>query len=136
MILYNWMKCVDGHYQYSRIEVKNDIINKNDIKAWELIYDSYINTFGINKYYQEYLKICIKIAKNQTKYIETNNKLLLTNISIFEFELQELKKNMKSDVSTFSILNALSKMQGYHINTKEITVTEYFSLIKDYERAN
>lgn len=136
IILFNWLKCVEGQIQYARIEVKNDIVNENDVKNWELIYDTYIKSEGLNPFYKRYLKTQVSIANCRIDYILTGNKMNFTFIELYETELKEIESKMQDGVSSETILNALSKMQGYNINTKEITAKRYFSLIKDYERSN
>jgi len=136
MILFNWLKCIDGQFQYARIEVKNDVVTENDVINWELIYDTYIKNHGLNPFYTRYLKIQVQIANCRIDYILSGNKQNFTFIELFEVELKELESKMLDGVSSQTILNALSKMQGFKIDSKSITVTEYFSLIKDYERNN
>ncbi len=137
MILFNWLQCVDGKFNYARLNATDeDTITDADVLAWEKIYDSYINHFGINALYKEYLAKAKKRAIAQLDYVATRKKIHFNIIRIMDVELEKLKTRMNQGVTTESVLVHLSKYMGFRQDTKKLTVKEYFSMIKEYERAN
>jgi hypothetical protein len=137
MILFNWLQCVDGKFNYARLNATdNDNITDADVLAWEKIYDSYINHFGINKLYQQYLDKCRKRAIAQNDYILTNKKIYFNVIRIMDVEIEKIKNEMNKGISTDQVLVHLTKFMGFRQDIKKITVIEYFNMIKEYERAN
>ena len=136
MILYNWLKCVDGEMQYTRISGHDVEANQDDLSAWDVIYSSYINHFGINKLYQQYLDKCRKRAIAQNDYILTNKKIYFNVIRIMDVEIEKIKNEMNKGISTEQVLVHLTKFMGFRQDIKRITVVEYFNMIKEYERAN
>lgn len=137
MILFNWLQCVEGKVNYARINASDhDKLNEKDIEAWEKIYDSYINFYGINALYKEYLSKAKKKALAQLEYTITRKKIHFNVIRIMDVELEKLKNRMNQGVTTESVLVHLSKYMGFKQDPKKLTVKEYFSMIKEYERAN
>lgn len=137
MILFNWLQCVEGKFNYARLNATDeDVLNDADVLAWEKIYDSYINHFGINALYKEYLAKAKKKAIAQLDYAITRKKIHFNVIRIMDVELEKLKTRMNQGVTTESVLVHLSKYMGFKQDPKKLTVKEYFSMIKEYERAN
>lgn len=138
MLLFNWLECLKGKYQYVRIGAKeSDEMNEDDIKAFEQVYDGYIDEMGLNPTYKELLKIKIKIAKAQTDYVLTQDKKLLNAIRIHEVKAEQLRNQMNGGITVDSVLVHLSKwFGGGMLRAKKITVKEYFTLIKEFETAN
>jgi len=138
MILDNWLKCVDGKLNYTRLEpTEKDEINQDDIDSWQKIYDSYLDHYGINELYKSYLSKAKKLAETKIKYIESERKFLHNVINVLENDMEKIQKQMQGGIATEQVLVHLSKWFGNGIlRAKDLTVKEYFTLLKEYERAN
>lgn len=137
MILYNWLKCLEGKLNYCRINpTATDEITQKDLNAWNKIYDNYLDTFGLNDVAKKFIKLKIKLARAQNDYIIKETKFLFNVMRILTVEIEKLEKEMNKGVSTESVLVHLSKFMGFKQSTKQLTVREYFDLLKEYERAN
>jgi len=136
IVMYNWLQCLKGEFQYTRINSDYKEQNESDIKAWESIYDSYINLFGIDKLYKQYLDKCRKRATAQNDYIITGKKIHFNIIRIMDVEIEKIKNEMNKGITTEQVLVHLNKFMGFRQDIKKITVVEYFNMIKEYERAN
>lgn len=133
-----WLKCLENKFNHVRISPKeNDIIIKKDLDCWEKIYDGYIDCFGIQDLYRQYLVTSKKLADIQLDYVIKGGKFLFNLIRVLEHELETIKAQMNKGISTESVLIHLGKWYGCGIlRAKEIKAKEYFTLIKEYERNN
>lgn len=137
MLLYNWLKCLEGKLNYARINpVSTDEITQNDLNAWNKIYDNYLDTYGLNDLAKRFIKLQIKLSRTQNDYIIKESKFLFNVMRILKVEIEKLQKEMNKGVSTESVLVHLSKFMGFKQTPKTLTVKEYFDLLKEYERAN
>ena len=134
MPLYNWIRCLDGKLEFTRIDGTGD--EPNDLKAWEQIYDGYLQKYGLSKQYIELLKVLNKKAEIQLNYVLTKDKFSLTLLEIEEENLKIMLSNSGHGMSIDQTLVHLSKFVGYFIRAKEITAGEYFTLLEEFKRIN
>jgi hypothetical protein len=134
MPLFNWIECNKGNLQYVR---KPDGKNKRrDVEAWTVIYDAYIQEFGLGKLYDRLLKAMKKKVELQLDYIITGNRFKLTEIEVEKARLESMLSNKGNGMTIEQTLIHLSKWLGSWVNSKNITVREYFNLINEYGKAN
>lgn len=131
----NWIKCNGGELKYVRINIENGNAQQDE-RIWESIYNSYIKEFGLDKMYKKMLDSMKKRAELELDYVISQDrfKLTLINIEISRFEL--LLSNAGIGMSIQESLIHLSRWMGSFINTKNITTREYFTLLKEYGKAN
>ena len=134
MPLHNWIQCNNGDLSYLIIEGK--ISDEKLIEAWEKIYDQYLLRFGLNKKYERYLQAMVKRAELQTDYVITKDKFKLTEIEIQNAKIANLEAHFGSGETIEVVLVYVSKWLGYRINTREISVLEYFVILDEYGKAN
>ena len=134
MPLYNWLKCNEGDLKFARKSDKGT--SENDIKSWEILYNEYLKVFGINKKYEKYLIACKKRAKLQAEYVITKIKFRITEIEIQNAKIKALELYFGGGQDVDVILMWVSKFLGYKVSKKETTVKEYFTLLKEYGKAN
>lgn len=133
--LYNWMKCTDGKVQYIRKDIAIGTDEK-DLLAWEIVFDDYINRHGLNETYVKVLKVMKSKAILECNFVIDNDRFALT---LLELEVEKLKRLLNNNGVGMTIdqsLIHLSKWVGSWINTKSITASEYFNLVKEFERSN
>jgi hypothetical protein len=137
MLLYNWLKCLEGKINYTRVEAsESDEITQQDLDSWNKIYDNYLDIYGLNDLSKRMIKLQIKLAKAQNDYLIKNSKFQFNVIRILNVEIDKLKGQMNKGITTESVLVHLSKFMGFKQTTKTLTVREYFDLLKEYERKN
>lgn len=133
--LYNWLKCTQGEIKYVRLNLaKGNVLS--DVEAWQVLFDDYINKQGLNATYLKILKAMKKKALLECDFVIDNDRFTLT---LLEVEIETLKMLMNNNGVGMSIeqsLIHLSKWLGSWINTKNITASEYFDLVKEFERSN
>jgi hypothetical protein len=133
--LNNWIKCNEGDLTYVRIK-KDEGTEENDTLMWENIYDSYIEEFGLDKMYKKMLDSMRKRAELELDYVITGDRFKLTLINMEITRLEQLMSNAGVGMSIPESLIHLSRWMGSFINTKNITTREYFTLLKEYGKAN
>lgn len=136
MPLYNWIKCTeDDDIRY----VCKDINDSNDVDlvgSWSLVYDDYINRFGLSKLYRRLLEVMRTKALLECDYVITKEAFNLTLIKMEEEKLKQMLANKGEGATINSVLVYLSKWLGYHLNVREITALEYFEMMKQYGKEN
>ena len=94
-----------------------------------------IDTFGLDNNYKEYLNKKIDIELLKIKISLTGDKSHQIFIDIMEIDLARLSSQEKEkDLNQNTI--AIEKYMGFSLDTKKITVFQYYSYIKSIEKAN
>ena len=143
MPLHNWIKCNEGELKYIRKEVKeeeeeneNEYENENDSIAWMIVYEQYIEKYGLSDVYRRLLEVMKKKALFELEYVITKERFKLTEIEIQETKLNTMLANNGSGMNTEESLIHLSKWIGYRLNPMEVSVSEYFNILKEYGKTN
>lgn len=134
MPLFNWLKCNEGDLKYARKHGKGTA--ENDRETWLKLYNEYLSEFGINKKYEKYLIACKKRAKLQAEWVITRIKFKITEIEIQNAKIKSLELYFGEGQDVDVILIWVGKFLGYKVSKKETTVKEYFTLLKEYGKAN
>jgi hypothetical protein len=132
--LYNWIKCNDGYLKFTR---KNETGSPEmDVVTWQNIYNEYLNEFGLSETYKRMLNAMKKKAILELDFVLTGDRFKLTEIEIEETRLKAMLQNGGKGMTIEESLIYISKWLGTWLNTKQITVREYFNLIEQYGKAN
>ena len=136
MPLYNWIKCTEGEdLRYVCKDLK--YADKVDLDAaWEVIFDDYINRFGLGKLYKRMLGAMRDKAIKECDYVITGDKFQITLANMEAAKLKQMLANKGEGVSINTVLVYLSKWIGYRINPREVTALEYFEMMKLYGKEN
>ena len=129
--LFNWQKCLEGDVKHVNLETKEDSGNQ---EAFNKLYDSFLQKRGVNKEYKKYLDILKKKAMLQCEFLITKDNFKLTQIEIEDAKIVSLQKTSESGLSIEKTLIYLGKWLGYRLDWKVITVTEFYSIMEEYEK--
>lgn len=122
---------------YTRIDIGTDLNETDqDRIAWDSLYDQYIKRFGLGKMYKRLLSVMKDKALIECDFVLTRDRFKLTELEIKEAELKQMIDTNNTGMSIDQALIYLSKWIGYRLNPREITVTEYFNILKEYGKAN
>jgi hypothetical protein len=130
--VYNWYKCLGGEIKFVRM-AKNGT-DEHDIEVWERLHDEYIKEFGLSKVHAKLLKVIKDKALQELDYVITGDRFKLTLIEMEETRLKNMLSTTSGGVSIEEMIIHMSKWLGQWIKTKEISVREFFTLQKEYER--
>lgn len=133
--VYNWRIIHDsGDLTYLLIKTKT--LNKYQqlflFNAWTKINDEYLKHFGITEAVKEIIEKEKYLICLNEDYVVNDNKAQLTFIEITELEIASLKKKLSEYKDDFHVTKAkLEKaLNKDYIDTKKISVKEYFSYFK------
>tara|TARA_R110002153_G_scaffold7_3_gene69 strand:- start:3734 stop:4234 length:501 start_codon:yes stop_codon:yes gene_type:complete len=134
--LYNWVKLTEKReYIYTRKDLKKGT-DELDIKAYEILYEDYIATFGLNKLYKKLLEQMKKKALAELDFVITGERFKLTLIELEVKKLEAMLNNNNNETTIEQTLVHISKWVGTWINAKNITVKEYFNLVNEIQNEN
>jgi hypothetical protein len=134
MKLYNWIKCQGGELNYARIEDKGT--SRQDTMAWEIIYDSYLKEYGLTGLHAKAMKLMKEIALIRLEFVITLDKRKLTDAEVKVARMHTMLQNNGVNVTIDQTMIHLSKWMGTFLDSKNITVRQYFNLIEEYGKAN
>lgn len=134
MPLYNWIRCNDGKLEYTRKEKKGNKVQ--DYLNWKLLYNEYLNEFGLDIRYKKYLEAQRERAILQSDYIITRERFKLTEIEIQSQKIKDLEMHFGEGKKIEVILTWLGMFLGYKLDQKTTSVKEYFVILEEYGKAN
>ena len=133
--MYNWKKIHDTDELKWLFVNKVDCENTLELESlWGSIYDEYLEEFGLSEEYKEILNVKRKIANLQAEYIIKGNRITLNYINIEKNALESLYEANKKGSTFRDSLVHLEKMQGIKINTKQITVADYYNYLRSIKK--
>lgn len=113
-----------------KVDINVKIFNELE-SAWEKMFNEWIERFDFSEEYKEHLDHKIKIAELQADFIISGDKYLKTMIRI---EKEVLKSEQPTETKPFeleSVMWKMSKFYGFKLNSRELTVVEYYSAINE-----
>jgi len=132
--LFNWEKCEGGELRYVNKDSKS---RKSDFIAWNLLFNQYLERFGLGELMSEYLDVKAFLTELRLLYIETGNRMLLNQIKIEEARLKKLDPSAHEGMTIDQSLVYLSRwMGGGMLNKRKITIVEFKNLMNEYARSN
>ena len=130
--LLNWEKCLEGRYEFMRIE-RTNVFDENDIVAFYNLFDKYIERKGLSEEYLQYIEKQRDYLKIVIEYLRTGDENLLNQIAIMQIDLNVLNPTKNKGVPIGETLTILSKWMGAWIDKKKVTVEDYIDLCNQYE---
>jgi hypothetical protein len=135
--LFNWERVLEGDYQFMRVEPNKKKFGVDDINAFNILYNNYIDKYGLSGDQKKTTKLQRQYVKLYVQYVETNNEFILNQLGMIEDDLLKMRKAVHKGMTISQTLVWLSKwMGGSWINKKEMTLDGFKVLIQEYERAN
>jgi hypothetical protein len=129
--MYNWKKIHDTDDLKWLFTDKVEIENTFELETlWSSIYNEYLSEFGLSDDYKEISKIKRRIGMLQADYILKEERLILNHINMEKKALESMYDNTTKGSSFRDSLVHLEKMQGIKINTKTITVADYYNYLR------
>lgn len=132
MPIANWFK-IQQTNDLKYMLVKTRKVSTKEVseleKGLKTLSNEYIDTFGISDEYRKILELSRDIEVLKIDFILTQDRSLLTMIEIKKDQLKAISKNKnKSDVHKLKMY--ADKYMGFSINTKEVSVKEFYTIIE------
>lgn len=131
--LFNWMKCSNNEVRYILIQEDETINDEQCNEAFELLYDKYIETAGIDHELKKILKLVQKLGVLSCDRVIKGDRHINTQIKLVEAEIEALKSKRKESNHTIEdTLATLSKHFGYFIDWKVISKAQFDALLRKF----
>lgn len=130
MPIHNYLKVVEGKLKF--LVVKRGILG-DPIKAFEDIQRQLVDRFGISENFSEILELRREICELQCDVAITGDRFHNTFIRIKEAELEQLlavKGATNEELKTI-----IEKWLGFKLNLQQITISEWFSYLKQFSQS-
>lgn len=134
MPIWNWWK-IHETKDFKYLIHNKKKVTKHAPLIFDKLYSDFIRTFGVSDNYKEYLDKLKEIEIAKIDMVVENDRSMETFIEVMEVELEDIKA-VTSGGTYMETAIAVEKNMGFKINTKEISVFEYYSYIKSLEKAN
>jgi hypothetical protein len=130
--VWNWWKIHETKdLKYLLKEDKELTVHANDV--FDKIYSDFISIFGVSENYKEYLNKLIEIELAETEMLLNDDPSMETFIDIMKVELDDIKGASEGGTYMDTAI-AVEKNMGFKLNTKEISVFDFYSYIKALEK--
>jgi hypothetical protein len=127
--VFNWRKCTNGNFTYTRLDVNKGTLEE-DVKAWDLIFTSYIAKFGLGEKHDQLIELKRDCALLQCDLIITGNRFLMNKINVLLSNIEDVvKESEKGGQDLTTTLLLVGKWFGSKLPEKETTVLELFTLL-------
>ena len=139
--LENWFECSDGNLEFTRIN-QGQGTKADDKKAWEEIYNSFIQLIGLDENFIRYIDLLKSRALKQLEFVEgikdgKRDRKLMNGIREISARITAYEKTLSFGSSDrYELLQHLGKMQGYRIDPLTTKTIEYFKLIDKLKKQN
>lgn len=111
-----------------KLVIKGKPKDKQLIKAWERIYDEYLRLYGIPQGYQEYCNKKIQAGEVFLQSMEAGQEWRRAIYKLLNAEAEgAIKHTHKQEFE--KVLAQTSKMVGFRLNPKEVTVKEFYGYL-------
>ena len=119
----NWIDVYENE-DFTRL-LKHGKLDGFSLVAYEKIQEGIIDAFGISHAYLELLQAKIRIEEMYAKQLKTGDKSNQILIDMAEQEIEKMQITpQKSDL--FESIAFIEKFQNFRINSKELTVFEFY----------
>lgn len=136
MPIYNWFRLQETNDIKFVMKCKKALSKKQFAEIEKAVKDmqaEYIDVFGINDQYKNYLELIRSIRILEIERAVTGDKIKTTFIEIKKVELNNLLKQMQGGQINTVTVHA-EKYMGFKLNLKELSVREFYTIIEEMKR--
>ena len=132
--VFNWWKLHEKNDFKQVLRNPKGKIDKRVVDVVKELQNEFIQTFGIDENYANYLRKQIQIELLKIKILKTGDRIYENDVDILEIELEELTSK-EQDKALNSATISVEKWMGFKLDVKKISTFEYYSYIKAIEKA-
>jgi hypothetical protein len=131
--IYNWWKIHENGDMNQLVKGKGKVTNAKLAEVWAMLYDEFIDTFGVNEDFREYLELKRDIEILKIDMILDGDMSLQTMIEIKEFEMaKSFDKETKSNYNEVKVY--VEKYMGFRLDEKTTSTKDYYTYLKTIEK--
>jgi hypothetical protein len=128
--LRSWRLANDGDLSALRID-PNKGDKESDLKAWEMLYNNFLEKIGLSEDFKRYIELIKEKIELTNEYIQTRERFKLNDINQIDAELLAYQKTAGKGLTIDEVLPRLTDRYKVHFRERDLTVLEYFNLIKN-----
>ena len=132
--VWNWWKLHEKNDFKQVLRRSKGKLDKRVVDVVKELQNEFIQTFGIDENYANYLRKQIQIELLKIKILKTGDRIYENDVDILEIELEELTSK-EQDKALNSATISVEKWMGFKLDVKKISTFEYYSYIKAIEKA-
>jgi hypothetical protein len=129
----NWWKLHEENDFKWLLKDSNKKITKHSIKIFKSIKSEFVEEFGIDRKYEEYLKKVWKLELIKIDIALSGDKSKKIFADILELEIEDLLNEQETKVHNHGVMH-IEKFMGFKLNVKSTTVNEFYSYVKEIEK--
>jgi hypothetical protein len=131
--IYNWWKIHESGDMLQLIKSKGKATNAKLAEVWSRLYDEFIDTFGINEDFRQYLELKREIEILKIDLIVDGDGSIQTFIEIKEFEMSQVfNKETKTNYNEVKVY--VEKYMGFRLDVKTTSTRDYYTYLKAIEK--
>lgn len=131
--VYNWWKLHEENDFKYLLKDSNKKVNRYAINIFKSIKDEFVNTFGIDRRYEQYLDKVWKLEMYNIKMALTGDKSDKIFADNLEFEIEDLLNEQETKVHNHGVMH-IEKYMGFRLDIKTTTVNEFYGYVKEIEK--
>lgn len=134
MPILNWWKLHETSDFKWLLKDDNKKVNRYAEKVAKRVRNEFINVFGLDERYKQYLK---KVCKLELYYIDmaiTGDRSKKIFADVLELELKDLLTEEEKNVVYNHGVMHIERFMGFKLDVKTTTVYEFYSYVKEIEK--
>lgn len=133
MPIYNWISILETGDLGFIFKTKG-ILGYKASEHWLGLQQEYIDEFGLDESYKQQLRLMDKLHRLNINFCLTRDRSLLNLIKITEIDLNQ--SNNEKIITFHEILDHAEKYKGFAIDPKKISVSRWYSTLKNMSNGN
>jgi len=105
------------------------------VEGWRVLYDEYLQEFGLGKEYETYLRKKHKIMVKKLDLIITGDDTIKTLIKVEEAGLA-MMMDKKKPVKFIDVVASIEKYNGFQMDTSTLSTLKYYAYLRAIENAH
>jgi hypothetical protein len=128
--LRSWRLANEGDLTALRVN-QNEGTPEQDLQAWEDLYNDFIQKIGLSQEFEEFINLMKEKVEAINVFIQTRERFKLNRIDQIDAELLVYRQTAGKGLTIEQVLPRLTDRYKVHFRERDLTVLEYFNLIKN-----
>jgi hypothetical protein len=128
--LRSWRLANEGDLTALRVN-QSDGTPEQDLTAWEDLYNDFIQKVGLSQEFEEFINLMKEKVEAINDFIQTRERFKLNRIEQIDAELLVYRQTAGKGLTIEQVLPRLTDRYKVHFRERDLTVLEYFNLIKN-----
>jgi hypothetical protein len=128
--LRSWRLANEGDLTALRVN-QSDGTPEQDLTAWEDLYNDFIQKVGLSQEFEEFINLMKEKVEAINDFVQTRERFKLNRIEQIDAELLVYRQTAGKGLTIEQVLPRLTDRYKVHFRERDLTVLDYFNLIKN-----